>query len=186
MVFLKLFHETDKGFDAFVRHGIIEACPHAADTAVAFEIDQAFLFGFPDKYRIEIGVTGHEGDIHQRTVLHVSGRPKEDGLIQIIVKKLRLGFVDSLHFRQTAEMLQPFEDFAADIDTVAVRSIIKRTGIILCLKLHHRRCSFQNIVRDQILPDNGNDQTGRANIFLYSAVHDSVFCYIYRLRKETG
>ena len=54
------------------------------------------------------------------------------------------------------------------------------------LVFHHGRCTFQHIICDQILTDNGDDHTGRAHIFLYTAVYDGKFGYIQGLRQEAG
>ena len=55
--------------------------------------------------------------------------------------------------REATLGLEPLEDLAADVDAVAVRRIIQGTRVVLRFELHHRRCAFQHVVRDQILAD---------------------------------
>ena len=48
-----------------ITYGIVNAGAHAADTAVTFQILQTCLFGFFDKFRIQIGVSGYKRNIHK-------------------------------------------------------------------------------------------------------------------------
>jgi len=53
-------------------------------------------------------------------------------------------------------------------------------------KFHHGRCSRQDIVGNQIVTDNGDDHSGRSDVFLDTAVDDAVIGDINRFGEETG
>ena len=53
-------------------------------------------------------------------------------------------------------------------------------------KSQHSRRSRQNILGDQVFPDNGDYHACRADIFLYSAIQNAVFAHLYRFGEETG
>ena len=59
---------------------------------------------------------------------------------------------------------------------------VKRTCVCLCFEFQHSRCSFQNIICDQIFADDGDYHTCRSDILLYTAIDDAIFGYINRLR----
>ena len=56
----------------------------------------------------------------------------------------------------------------------------------MCLEFHHGRCSRQDIVGDQVVADNGDDHSGRSDVFLDTAVDDAVIGDIDRFGEETG
>ena len=107
-------------------------------------------------------------------------------LIKIIVKNLRFCLIALLHGCKTTHGFDPFKYLAAHINAVAVRRVIH--GICICIrfKFHHSRCKRHYIVRDQILPDNGDDHTCRSDILLNATVNNTIIRYIDRFRKETG
>ena len=83
---------------------------------------------------------------------------------------------------KTFSYIPDCSDLPISPDAVAVWSIVKRTCICLCFEFQHSRCSFQNIVCDQIFADNGDYHTCRSDILLYTAIDDAIFGYINRLR----
>ena len=101
-------------------------------------------------------------------------------LIQVIVEDLCLSFISHFHGFQTALFLQPFEYLAADIDSVARRSIEERACLRLYIVAHDRRCLRKNVLADQVFPDDHDDNAGRSDIFLDASVDHAVFCDIHR------
>ena len=87
----------------------------------------------------------------------------------------------SLHSLKAAHLLYPLEYLAADIDTVAGRCIVKRIGISLRLPLEHCGSCGVNVISDEVFTDYSDNNTGRANVLLNTAVDNAVLCYVYRL-----
>ena len=50
----------------------------------------------------------------------------------------------------------------------------------------HGRCTWKDILSDQIFTNDHDHHSRRSDIFLDSAVNDSVFTYVNRLGKEAG
>ena len=65
----EVVHEGDQGFNAFQRHGIVDAGAETADSAVALDADQAGFLRFFHEFRFEFFVAAFdaERDVHQRT-----------------------------------------------------------------------------------------------------------------------
>ena len=151
-----------------------------------FQVHQTGSGRFFYEFRVQILVAGYKRNIHQRAVLRYDGPFKELALIQKIIKKLCVLLIFLFHFFQAAHGLQPFEYLAAYIDAVSVRSIVQAACVRMGLVGQHGRRSRKGVLCDQILPDDHDDHTCRSDIFLYTAVYDSVFRDIHRLRQETG
>ena len=111
----------------------------------------------------------------------IQNRCRELGLIEEIIKDLCLLLIVSLHSLKAAHLLYPLEYLAADIDTVAGRSIVKRIGISLRLPLEHCGSCGVNVISDEVFTDYSDNNTGRANVLLNTAVDNAVLCYVYRL-----
>ena len=92
----------------------------------------------------------------------------------------------SLHSLKTAHFLYPLEYLAADIDSIARRCVIKRICVSLSFPLEHCRCALENVVSDKIFSDDSNNNAGRTNVLLNTAVNNAVLCYVNRLRQEAG
>ena len=96
-------------------------------------------------------------------------------LVQVIIEDLCLSLVSLLHGFQSALLLQPFEDLAADIDSVTRRSVVEGSGLRLDIVAHDRRCLRKNILADQVLTDDHDNNTCRSDVFLDTAIDHTVF-----------
>ena len=100
---------------------------------------------------------------------------EKPALIQIIVKDLCLSLISHFHGFQAALFLQPFEYLAADIDSVAWRSVEERSCLRLYIVAHDRRCLRKYILTDQVLTDDHDNNTCRSDVFLDTAIDHTVF-----------
>src|SRR3569623_264712 len=69
MAFLEFAHAVDQRTHAFDRHGVVDRRAHAADRAVAFQLDQAAFLGSLEEGLVERGVLERERHVHQRAVV---------------------------------------------------------------------------------------------------------------------
>ena len=148
---------------------------------MTLQVHKACLGGLFDKFGVQILVTGYKRYIHNRTVFFADRALEQLTGIQEVIENLCLFFISRLHHFQTALLLQPFENLAAHVDAVAVRSVVKRIGIRMDLVLHISRRVRKHILGNQILPDDDDGHACGTHIFLYAAVDQTIFAYVYRL-----
>ena len=153
---------------------------------MSLQIFQSGFFCFFHKFGIQIFVSCHKWNIHQRTVFFLHGSFEQLTFVQKIVQQFSFLFIFLFHRRKAAHLLQPLKHFSANIDSVCRRSVVERIRICMRFIFQHRRCAWKHIFCDQVFPDNHDHNTCRSDIFLYASIDHSIFCDIYRLREETG
>ena len=138
------------------------------------------------KFGIQLITACHKWYIHKRTVFLSYRTFEQFALIQVIIEQFGFLFVAFFHNFQSAHLFEPFKYLTADIDSVCRRCIVKRTCVCMCLVCKHSRCSRKYILCNQIFTDDRDNNTRWSDILLDSAIDETIFCHIYRLRQEAG
>ena len=121
---------------------------------MTLEVYEASRGSLLDELGVKLLVAGDERNVHQRAILRNDGTLEQLALVEEIIKDLSLLLVVSLHSLEAAHLLYPLEHLAADVDSIAVRSVVEGIVVSLGLPLEHGGCSGENIVGDEILADN--------------------------------
>ena len=98
----KVLHERDERLHALDGHGVVDARAHAADDAVALQVDEALRRGGLHERGVLLGVAGDEGHVHAAAVLCAGGAMEQRALVEEVVEQLRLLDVDLLERRHAA------------------------------------------------------------------------------------
>src|SRR5258708_11286107 len=88
---LELLHVLHQPPHALDRHGVVDRRAHAADSAVAFDLDHAARFRAFEELAVELRIRQGERDVHARAV-RLPYRVFEKGAgVEEVVEELRLG-----------------------------------------------------------------------------------------------
>src|SRR3989344_2698545 len=126
----KILHVSDERVDAGLRHGIVNACAHAADRAVALELHQARGLGALEEFLVQRRVRECERHVHPRTaVLFARLLIKTPGRVDIGVELLCLTLIESRHRFQAAPRLQPLEYQTRHVPGIGWRRVVHRAVV---------------------------------------------------------
>ena len=138
-----------------------------------------------DKLLVERRIARHKGHVHHRAVFAQHRVREELRLIEEVVEQRRLLLVPLLHGREAADLLDPAEHLAADVNVVAGRCVVERAVCRIGLIAQHGRRAGQ-AVSDQILAHHRDGHAGRSHILLDAAPKDAVIRNLFGRRKEAG
>ena len=153
---------------------------------MTLQVHKAPISGFFQEHIGDTRTVADEGHIHKGTVFLFGSTPEQLAVIQIIVQQRRLFLIALCHHRKAAHILQPLKYLAADVNAVGRGRVVHRAVISVGLVAEHGGGVEHHVIPDQVLPDDGNDHTGRADIFLYAAVDHTVLAHIHGLGQETA
>ena len=154
---------------------------------MTLQVFQSSSLCFCNKLCIQILIASDKRHIHQRTVFLANRALEQLALVEVVVEDGSLFFVPLLDGFQSAHLLQPLEYLAANVNAICRRCIIQGLCVCLCLPFQHgrgvcNRCFFRN----QVVPNNHDDNTSRANVLLNAAPDDTVLGNINRFAQEAG
>ena len=186
MLGLKLLQELDESLSALNGHGVVNAGAQTADALVALEVIVTGSLSSGDDFGVELGRIGDEGDIHEGTELGLNGAMEHLGGIQEVIDDLGLLDVALMHDLETADALEVLEHLAAAINRPAVRGVVHGVVLGVGVIAHVDGHLGIEILADEVLADDGDDHTGRADVLLHARIDHAVIADIAGLGEEHG
>mmetsp|Transcript_23641 Transcript_23641/g.51868 ORF Transcript_23641/g.51868 Transcript_23641/m.51868 type:complete len:296 (-) Transcript_23641:463-1350(-) len=184
---MELLHEVRQRLHTLNGHGVVDGGAHAAHGAVALQLQQPQLVGLLDEGLLQVRVAGDgEGHVHEGAHGGVHGAVVEaPGRLNRVVQHLGLALVQLQLGVQTALLDQLGKDQAADVDAPAGGGVVHGVVVDVDLVVQHGGGAGPGLA-NQILPDDGNGHTSRADVLLGTRVDDAILGDVHRLGDDVG
>ena len=153
---------------------------------MTLDVLDARHLGARDELLVQGVVLQNEGHVHEGAVLFAHRSNVEIGAVEVVVQDGRLLLVELLDALKATLSLEPLEDLAANVNGVARRRVEHGALVGLGFVLEHGGNELRQVVADQILADDDDGGTGRADVLLDAAVDKAVLLNVDRLGQEAG
>ena len=154
---------------------------------MALDVLNLVLVGACDKGRVEVGISGTEGDVGDGAAVGLRGAVEQLTVLEQVVEQVGLGPVALGHGVKSAGLLNPTEHLAAHVDAKGVGCVEHGALGGLGLKIHVlRRLRKGGAVGDQVIAHDDHGHARGASVFLCAGVDESVVLDVERLRQKTA
>ena len=167
-------------------HGVVEAGAHAADGAVAFEVQESGAGGFADELSVKVGVASAEGDVDARAVFRLYGVfVKAVAVIDAVVEFFGFVAVELVEELYAASALEPFQGQPQHVDGEGRRGV--EHGFALGLTGKAPDGGGQGVLgAEQVFTHYDQGKTGDAKVFLRAGVDHAVVVDVDGLSQQHG
>ena len=152
---------------------------------MALQIHQTLCRRRLHKRRVLLRVARHERHVHQAAILLLRRRLEQLAVIKEVIQQLCLLLIHLINRLHAADGQQPVERQPGEIDAPSVRRVVHAALVGFDLPVHQLRADGLRVA-EQILADNHNAQSGRADVLLRPGVNHPVAVHIHRFGENHG
>src|SRR5579883_563834 len=182
----ELVHEVHQGADPGELDGVVEGDADAADAAVAFEADHAALLRFGDELGFERLGREAEHDVHHAAARALDGAAVEAGAgVDGAVEELRLLLVPALDLREAADLLDPREHVADEVDAERRGRVVERLVLGVDAVLEDLR-EVLAAALEELVPGDADDDAARADVLLGAGIDEREGADVERAPEEVA
>ena len=146
---------------------------------------QSSLRRFLQELLVQFRPPRHERHVHQAAAPWLGGRPKQPALVEVRIQPPRPLAVLPRHRSQPPLGLNPLQHQPQDVDPERRGGVVQRILGGVCPVLQHRRQIFRPR-RHQVLPNNHQRQSRRAQVLLRPGVDHAVLRNVERSAEDVA
>ena len=154
---------------------------------MALDADHAVILGEGHELVLQGFVAGghHEADVHQGTVFLHRGAHEERVAVDFVIEELRLLLVDLVDGLDAADALEPLQGLVHHVDGEHGRGVEHREFVDVGAVVEHRGDVAAHAAQG-VLPDDGEDDAGRADVLLRATVDEVVLGDVHGTGHDVG
>ncbi len=147
------------------------------------ERDEPRRLGFFDELFVQFLGRGHERHVHDGAVLLFHAVGVELRIVDEVVQKPRLVFVDFVDLLDPAQLFEVTEHQVRHVDGEAGRRVVQRAVFRLRFPFEHGRALRQRVF-NEILAGDDDGHAGRGDVLLRARIDDAEFVHVDLAGKD--